>query len=61
MSYNDEGILEKDYIIETLKEFYKYVGYKELEYKRFKADEKRKYKSDTVKEYIFYEKKRILD
>lgn len=55
MSYNNEGILKEDEILEILSK-YGEAKKTEIDYKRFKADkesEKRKYKTNRVKEYVF--------
>lgn len=55
ISYNDEGFLSKEQIIQVLNRNFKDCGIDEKVYKRFKADS-RKYKDDTVKEFIFWGK-----
>lgn len=53
ISYNDEGFLSKEQIIQVLNKNFENCGIEEKIYKRFKADS-RKYKDDTVKEFIFW-------
>lgn len=55
LSYNNEGILSDIEIIKIMNK-YGIVKKEEIDYKRFKADkdsEKRKYKTNKVKEYVF--------
>ena len=55
MSYNNEGLLREEEIINTMKP-YGEVLKEEIDYKRFRADkdsENRKYKTDRVKELVF--------
>ncbi|MDA0747959.1 MAG: DNA adenine methylase [bacterium] len=55
LSYNSEGLMKKDEIIETMKVFGK-VKLNTLDYARFRADtdrENRVYKADRVEEYLF--------
>ncbi len=60
LSYNSEGLMPKDGILETLSRY----GHIELltrEYGRFRADvdgANRRYKADRVREYLFYLQKR---
>ena len=58
MSYNNEGLLKEKDIINVLSK-YGTVSKNDIEYKRFKADkesEKRKYKTNKVKEFVFIAK-----
>lgn len=53
ISYNDEGLLDSETLIEIIENNYINVGVESLEYKRFKADS-RTYKKGSVNELIFY-------
>ncbi len=60
LSYNSEGIMGKDEILQTMGQYGK-VGLIILDYQRFRADMDRKnrvYKANRVKEYLFWLKKR---
>jgi adenine-specific DNA-methyltransferase len=55
MSYNNEGLLKEEEIINIMKEYGSVIK-EEIDYKRFRADkdgENRKYKTDRVKELVF--------
>jgi len=58
ISYNNEGILNKDTILRILSK-YGDIELIEKEYKTYKADNKRNNKSDNTVEYLFYLKKLI--
>ena len=55
MSYNNEGLLKEEEIINTMKSYGNVIK-EEIDYKRFRADkdsENRRYKTDRVKELVF--------
>jgi len=55
LSYNSEGLMPPDQIVASMEQ-YGQVEFKTQDYRRFRADrnrENRRYKSDTVVEYLF--------
>lgn len=55
MSYNNEGLLKEEEIINAMKNYGDVIK-EEIDYKRFRADkdsENRRYKTDRVKELVF--------
>jgi adenine-specific DNA-methyltransferase len=55
ISYNDEGLIDKETLLNIIKEYYYESGIEGMDYKRFKADS-RNYKKDSVRELIFWGK-----
>jgi adenine-specific DNA-methyltransferase len=53
LSYNNEGILNKNEIIELLEKFGKIDIY-QINYKSYKSDSNRNYNSEKIIEYLFY-------
>ena len=62
LSYNDEGLLEKDTLLSLFEEFCADVSFAQIKFKRFRADvdrENRVYKRDHTHEFLVLGKLRL--